>query len=345
MSKKDEMERVEKDEVLFVGIDLGTSKSAVSTSRGNKKWVESYVGWPKDFVARKLLGQRVLFGEDALNHRLSLQLCRPLEHGVIKEGTEKDEESVMELLGHLITLAEPKNSEKIYAVVGVPAEALKVNKSAIKKAVKKYSEKLIVVSDPFAVAFGLNALNNTMIIDIGAGTVDFCIMHGTLPSNDDQRALITAGDAVDQKLYDLLSEKHPEADFTLNMVRRYKEKFGFASKARKKAEVEILVHGKAVVHDISAEIRRACESILPPIAETAMEMIAAFDPEFQDKLRENIIVAGGGSQIAGIADYLTEAMSELGPCSITCVDDPVYGGSDGALALAMEMPEHYWEQL
>jgi rod shape-determining protein MreB and related proteins len=342
MSKKDEME---KQGVSFVGIDLGTSRSAVSTSRGNRKWVESYVGWPKDFVARKLLGQRVLFGEEALNHRLSLHLCRPLEHGVIKEGTEKDEESVMELLGHLISLAEPKNDEKVYAVVGVPAEALKVNKSAIKKAVKKYSEKLIVVSEPFAVAYGLNALNNAMVIDIGAGTVDFCIMHGSLPSDDDQRSLITAGDAVDQKLYDLLSEKFPEADFTLNMVRRFKETFGFVSNARKKAEVEILVHGKVVVHDISAEIRRACESILPAIAETAMEMIAAFDPEFQAKLRENIILAGGGSQIAGIGDYLKEQMSELAPCDITCVDDPLYCGSDGAVALAKDMPEQYWEQL
>jgi rod shape-determining protein MreB and related proteins len=342
MSRKDEMER---DGVFFVGIDLGTSRSAVSTSRGNRKWVESYVGWPKDFVARKLLGQRVLFGEEALNHRLSLHLCRPLEHGVIKGGTEKDEESVTELIGHLISLAEPNNGEKVYAVVGVPAEALKVNKTAIKKAVKKYSEKLIVVSEPFAVAYGLNALDNSMVIDIGAGTVDFCIMHGSMPSDDDQRSLITAGDAVDQKLYDLLSEKHPQADFTLNMVRRYKEKFGFVNIPRKRAEVEIPVHGKVVAHDISAEIERACESILSPIAETAMEMIAAFDPEFQAKLRENIILAGGGSQIAGIADYLKKAMSDIAPCEITCVDDPLYCGSDGAVALAKDMPEQYWEQL
>src|SRR4030042_2927172 len=118
---------VEKEGILFVGIDLGTSRSAVSTSRGNRKWIESYVGWPKDFVAKKLLGERVLFGEEALAHRLSLLLCRPLEHGVIREGTEKDEESVMELIGHLINLGEPRNGERIYTAVGVPAEALRVN--------------------------------------------------------------------------------------------------------------------------------------------------------------------------------------------------------------------------
>ena len=32
-----------------VGIDLGTSRSAIVASNGQRAWVESYVGWPKDF--------------------------------------------------------------------------------------------------------------------------------------------------------------------------------------------------------------------------------------------------------------------------------------------------------
>ena len=336
---------VQAEEVLFIGIDLGTSRSAVSTSRESRKWIESYVGWPKDFVATKLLGKRVLFGEAALAHRLSLLLCRPLEHGVIREGTEKDEESVMELIGHLIELAEPQGGDKIYTAIGVPAEALKVNKNAIRNAVKKYSEKLIVVSEPFAVAYGLDLLDNAMVIDIGAGTVDFCIMHGTVPSEEDQKSLLTAGDSVDQKLFDLLSDEYPDANFTLNMVRRYKEQFAFVGEMRRKAEVEIPVHGKMVVHDISREIRAACESIMPAIAEMAMGMIGKFDPEFQGKVREKIILAGGGSQIEGIQTYLEAALSELAPCKLTCVQEPLYCGSDGALALAREMPEEYWAHL
>ena len=340
-----EENETEKEETLFVGIDLGTSRSAVSTNRGNRKWIESYVGWPKDFVARKLLGERVLFGEEALLHRLSLILCRPLEHGVIREGTEKDEESVMELIGHLIRLAEPKDGDKIYTAIGVPAEALRVNKNAIRKAVMNYSEKLIVVSEPFAVAYGLNALDNAMVIDIGAGTVDFCIMHGAVPTEEEQKSLLTAGDSVDQKLFDLLSEQYPDANFTLTMVRRYKEKFAFVGNIQKKAEVEMTVQGKVVVNDISKEIKVACESIVPAMAEMAMGMIARFDPEFQAKVRSNIILAGGGSQIAGIKDYLKDAMSDLAPCEFTCVEEPLYCGSDGALALAQEMPEEYWAKL
>lgn len=335
----------EKEESLYVGIDLGTSRSAVSTSRGNRKWVESYVGWPKDFVARKLLGERVLFGEEALAHRLSLILCRPLEHGVIREGTEKNEESVMELIGHLIRLAEPKSGDKLYTAIGVPAEAQRVNKNAIRKALTNYSEKLIIVSEPFAVAYGLNALDNAMVIDIGAGTVDFCIMHGAVPTEDEEKSLLTAGDSVDQKLFDLLSEKYPDANFTLTMVRRYKEKFAFVGNIQKKAEVEVPVQGKMLKYDISKEIKVACESIVPAMAEMAMGMIARFDPEFQAKVRNNIVLAGGGSQIEGLKDYLREAMLELAPCEFTCVDEPLYCGSDGALALAQEMPEEYWAKL
>jgi rod shape-determining protein MreB len=333
------------DNVLYLGVDLGTSRSVVSASNGRREWVESYVGWPKDFVAQKMLGRPVLFGGEALQHRLSLNLYRPLESGVIREGTEQDEEAVMELIGHLVELAQAKAGERVFAAIGVPAEALKVNKLAIKQAVKKYADSLIVVSEPFSVAYGLGVLDNSMVIDIGAGTVDFCIMHGTMPGEDDQRSLFTAGDYVDSQLFNLLAEKYPQADFTLTMVQRYKEEFGFVGPPPQKVEIEVPVHGKFVVHDITVEMRRACESIMPSIAETAMDMIAKFDAEFQGKVRNNIILAGGGSQLKGIAAYLKEAFHEFEPCNFAVVDDPLYAGVDGALELAKDMPDEYWEKI
>ena len=200
MAKKVEVKAVE--EKMIVGIDLGTSRSAISASNGKKKWVESYVGWPKDFIAKKVVGAPILFGEEAVSHRLSLDLYRPLKNGVIKEGTARDEEAVKELIHYLISLVQTKkDAAKVRAVVGVPAESFKVNKVAIKKAVAEYAEALLVVSEPFAVAYGVNALDNAMVIDIGAGTVDFCIMHGTVPTEDDQRTVLTAGDYIDQQLY------------------------------------------------------------------------------------------------------------------------------------------------
>lgn len=333
------------DSTIHIGIDLGTSRSVISASNGKNEWVKSLVGWPKDFIAKKMLGKPVLFGDEAQEHRLSLELVRPLEHGVIKESTSRNEESVVKLLEHLMELAEVKPQQKVFAAVGVPAEALKVNKRAIKSALSGNVEKLIVVSEPFAVAYSMDALDNAMVIDIGAGTVDFCIMHGTMPTEEDQRSLTTAGDQIDLQLLNLLKERYPDADFTLNMVRKFKEKYAFVGQANNKVEVEVPVSGKMVKHDISAELQRACESIVPAIAETAMELIASFDPEYQERVRKNIILAGGGSQISGLQEHLKKAMSNIGDCQFILTEDPLNAGAKGGLGLAQDMPEEYWEKM
>ena len=335
-----------KKDILHIGIDLGTSRSAVSASNGQREWVESYVGWPKDFVAKKMLGERVLFGEEALEHRLSINLVRPLEYGVIRDGTERDEEAVRELIHYLVERVGAKEGEKVHAAVGVPAEALKVNKLAIRAAVKHYADALMVVSEPFAVAYGLEALNNALIIDIGAGTVDFCVMHGTMPGEEDQRSITTAGDQVDRQLRERLAEAFPQAAFSETSVRKYKEAHGFVKKnGRKSVKVEVPVAGKLTEHDITDQVRAACESILPPITETAVDLIAHYEPDFQEVLRKNIYVAGGGSQLEGIASALEASLEEYGPCKVTTVEDPLFAGADGALALAQDMPDEYWEDM
>jgi len=342
MKPKDEQKQ---DNVLFVGIDLGTSRSAISSSNGGREWIESYVGWPKDFIAEQVVGKPVLLGAEALQHRLSLDLCRPLERGIIKEGIESSERAVKEIIRHLVDLTKPEPGQRLNAVVGVPADSLKVNKLAIRKAVAESVHSLMVVSEPFAIAYGMNLLNNALIIDIGAGTVDFCIMHGTIPSEEDQKTIFTAGDYIDEQLFNSLIEKYPNSKFNKNMVRLFKEKFSFVREISDPIRVELPVNGKPVMHDIKDEIRRSCESILPAMVETTTEMIARFDPEFQTKIKDNIVLAGGGSLIRGLAEYVQDALKEYGPCKVTRVADPLFAGADGALKLAQDMPAKYWETL
>ncbi|GIV62123.1 MAG: rod shape-determining protein [Rhodothermaceae bacterium] len=332
-------------EILYVGVDLGTSRSAVSASNGKRQWVESYVGWPRDFVSRKLLGKPVLFGEEALKNRMALTLVRPLEYGVIRDGTAREEEAIRELVHHLMDLAEAAEGMAIYAAVGVPAEALKVNKLAIRDAVREFADSLMVVSEPFAVAYGLGALNNAMIIDIGAGTVDFCVMHGTMPGEEDQRTLTTAGDFIDRQLYDRLTEKYPNARLSLPFVRKLKEEHGFVGETQGKVTIKVPVEGKLVEYDVTEDVRHACERILPPIVETTIDLISRYEPEFQEQLRRNIYLAGGGSQIRGITTALEEALREYGSFKVSTVEDPLFAGADGALALARDMPEEYWEEM
>ncbi len=211
------------NETLCVGIDLGTSRSSVSASNGERHVVDSYVGWPVDMVARKVVQKPVLVGRDALDNRSMLDLRRPLERGVIREGSERDEEAVLELLRHLMALVglkqKGKSRPKVRAVVGVPAEAFRVSRQRLRGAMDGLADSVMLVSEPFAVAYGLEALLHAMIIDIGAGTTDLCIMQGRYPAEEDQRTLPDAGDAVDEQLSKVIRERHPEAQFSIHMIR------------------------------------------------------------------------------------------------------------------------------
>jgi rod shape-determining protein MreB len=338
-----------KDGVLNVGIDLGTSRSAISTSEDKKFVVESYVGWPADMVAKKVLKKKILIGEEALKNRVMLDLHRPLERGLIKEGSEKDLQAVRELLTYLLAQAGVKGRSKegtrVRAVVGVPAEAMRVNKQQLRNAMSGIVDSLMIVSEPFAVAYGLNALLHSLIVDIGAGTTDFCVMNGRFPTDEDQRTLTTAGDSVDEQLNTFISERYPEVNFSEHMVRDWKEKNAFVGEAEGRVRVTAPVKGKPTEIDITNEIRTACESLIPPVTETMLELVARVEPEYQAEVRSNVILCGGSGLIRGMDGALEAALGEFGGGKVQVVDDPIFVGSDGGLAIAQDAPEADWERI
>jgi len=335
-----------KEKVLSVGIDLGTSQSAIATSADARYVVDSYVGWPVDMVARKVVKKKVLIGAEALDNRSLLDLHRPLEQGLIKEGSEKDVAAVKEILGHLIGLAtQDAEGQKVRAVVGVPAETMRVNKQQLRQILKGTVDSLIIVSEPFAVAYGIDALLHTMIIDIGAGTTDFCVMRGRYPTEEDQRTLTKAGDSIDDLLGKLISERHPEVQFSEHMVRGWKEKHGFVGESKEKVVVKAPVHGKMQPLDITDALRTACESVVAPFSETMIDLLAAVDPEYQETVRQNVILSGRGSKIRGLAAELEKSLKELGGGSVRMVEDPVFAGAVGGLAIALDADESDWEKV
>jgi rod shape-determining protein MreB len=335
-------------EILNVGIDLGTSRSAISASNGERFVVDSYVGWPLDMVARKVLKRDVLIGHDAVANRTMLDLHRPLERGLLKEGSEKDVQAVRELLQHLLRLVGVNGKIKpsdVRAVVGVPAAALRTNKQYLRNSMKGIVDSLLIVSEPFAVAYGLDALLHTMIIDIGAGTTDFCVMKGRYPTEEDQRTLTLAGDSIDTQLLKLIEERYPQANVTVYMVREWKEKFSFVGEPTKPCIVTAPVKGVPTELDITAEMRAACETLLAPIVETMIDLLARVEPEFQERVRANIIVSGGGGLIRGLAEAIEASLANVGGGRVRAMEDPVFIGSDGGLALATDAPEGDWEKL
>jgi rod shape-determining protein MreB len=204
---------------------------------------------------------------------------------------------------------------------------------------------VLVVSEPFLVAYGMGIFGFAIIVDIGAGTLDICRMHGTLPDKEDQVTFSSAGNQIDEMFFRMLKEKIPNAHITPLIARRIKEKHAFVGQPKEKVVVDFIVGGSAVQHDITNEIRDACASIMPDILKSIKDLISGFDPEYQKDLRENIILAGCGSRISGLPLALDRDLSELGKVRIHLVEDPVYAGAVGGLKLAQDMPPSEWESI
>src|SRR5438034_6227263 len=79
------------EKAMLLGIDLGTSRSSIVSMNGTRKTIETYVGYAKDPVSRKMLKTDVIYGKHALDNRLAVDLFRPLEKGVVK-GTRDEAE-------------------------------------------------------------------------------------------------------------------------------------------------------------------------------------------------------------------------------------------------------------
>jgi rod shape-determining protein MreB len=300
-------------------------------------------------VARKKFGGRdVIYGQEAVENRMSLNLVRPLAGGSIKcrEGIDTDEmkKALCDLVEYVVSMAKVPKGSTIFSVIGAPAEASVQGRTTLLEAASNCVDSVIVCSEPFAVAYGLDFLDDTLVVDVGAGTTDLCRVHGTMPASEDQRTHEVAGDSIDQTLATLIKEKHPGAQFSINMLREFKEKYSSVSPNMDTADVVMPVAGKPVNFDITELVYEACYSIVPPTVEALHDLVATYDPEFQAKMRNNVLLGGGGSQIRGLGRAIEKALEEYGGGKVKTVEEPQYAGSNGALKIALDMPADYWKE-
>lgn len=341
---------------VFVGMDLGTFKTSVASSTGYRDVLPTAVGWPRDHVAKSLLGCDVVFGKDLAEHRLALDIVRPFEKGALKfvDGSAagmsdaqiaRHAMATKLVIEHAVRRVCPDRDRPIYGVIGVPARASMTNKKFIMEAASATFESVAIVSEPFTIAYGMNRLSDALIVDIGAGTIDLCPMYGTYTAEDQQVTISMGGDHVDDEFERLLKKHFPEAQVSRNMLREIKERFGFVSDIGEPAHVTLTVDGKPRTFDVSEPLKAACRSIVEPIVQAVRGLIGRFDPEFQQRLRGNIILGGGGSQLRGLDRLVEDSLKDYGGAKVSRVNDPNYAGAVGALRLAMGMPRDGWTQL
>jgi rod shape-determining protein MreB len=130
------------------------------------------------------------------------------------------------------------------------------------------------------------------------------------------------------------------------MVKEIKERHSCVGDFMDVVTVQLPVNGKPTQFDITDAMRQACRSIIPPMVEGLGKLIGTFDPEFQDRLKDRVLLAGGGSCIKGLDAAIEAHMQKsLGSGKVIRVEEAMYGGSNGALKIAHDMPAEYWEKL
>lgn len=341
---------------VFVGMDLGTFKTSVASSVGYRDALQTAVGWPKDHIARTLLGRDVVFGKDLIEHRLALDVVRPFEKGALKyvDGksagmsdaqVQKHALATRLVIEYAVNLVRRETGHPVCGVIGVPSRASVKNKKFIVDAAHEVFDAVAVVSEPFTIAYGMNRLHDALVIDIGAGTIDICPIYGVYPAEEEQITLPMGGDVIDEAFEARLKQRYPEVQFSRNMVREIKERHGFVHDVNETAVVELPVDGKPRKVDVSEPLKAACRTVVQPIVDAVRQLVGKFDPEFQQRLRQNIILGGGGSQLKGLDRMIENGLAEYGGAKVTRVPDATYAGAVGALKLAMAMPADGWSRL
>lgn len=345
-----------KKKPFCVGMDLGTFKTSVIASNGNRAVAQSIVGFPKDHIARAALGRDVLFGSEVLDKRLSLDYVRPFQNGGLKyldpaeagvsgELVDLHKDAARLLINHVVSLVAPPKDTPVFGVIGVPSRASIKNKRFIIEAASQAFDAVIVVAEPFAVAYGMNLLVDALVVDIGAGTTDLCPMYGSYPTDEDQMTVPVGGSHVDEEFIRLMKEAYPNIPLSLRMAQQIKEKHGFVGEALEQVCVPLRVGGLPQQVDVTAPLQAACKILVEPVIEAIKSLIGDFDPEFQTSLLGNILLCGGSSQIQGFEKVIRKALEPYGACEVTRSNDCMFAVAAGALRLGMNMPQDHWNEL
>ena len=349
---------------LHIGLDLGTLQSFI-VDKLNKPGsdevtgtlVPTIVGYPEDGILSGILpgNSKMLHGEEAISNELHLRLVHPLSDGVVN-----DLDATKSFLKYLRGKVDPDFKREVLCVIGIPAVADADAKENLKKAAKGAFDGILFIPEPFLAALGMrdedrlqdpdykDPVSNSLFVDIGAGTTDFCIVQGYFPKQEDLLSIPFAGNEVDVLLDRAIREEFPEVDVPLTMIRKFKESYSYVGESESGARVKIPVGGKPRKIEIGKQVGESCNQLLQELFESIKKVIAMASPQSVFSLLQNIILTGGGSRIRNIDQELQRLLADDG------YEDPEVTVSSreikpfvaiGALKVAKAAREDQWVRL
>jgi rod shape-determining protein MreB len=326
---------------LDIGIDLGTANTLVNV-RGKGIVINepSWVAMEKKSRRPIAIGAeaKAMVGRTPAN----VVAIRPLRDGVIAEF-----EITEAMLEYFIGKAHEQSVVPVprpRVVIGVPSGATEVEKRAVyDAAMSAGAREAHLIEEPTAAALGamlpLSEVQGSMIIDIGGGTTELAIfsMGGVVVS----RSLRVAGDEMDQDIMAYVRNK-----YNLLIGERMAEqaKISIGSAYPQKRERTATLRGRNLVTGLpeaieisSVEIREALSNSVRIIVETARDALDETPPELvADLMETGIALAGGGSQLLGLAERLSNDLR----MRVWVAEDPMTCVARGAGKILEDLEYH-----
>jgi len=312
---------------LDIGIDLGTANTLVYV-RG-KGIVINEPSW---VAIDRNSGKVLAIGSEAKEMvgrtPANIVAIRPLRDGVISEF-----EVTEAMLDYFIKKAHSQMLlpfPRPRVVVGIPSGVTEVEKRAVYDAsISAGAREAFLIEEPMAAAIGaglpVTEARGSMVVDIGGGTTEvgvFCL-GGIVVS----RSLRIAGDEMDEDIMQYARQKY-NLFIGERMAERTKIAIGSAYPLSE--EMTMALRGRNLVTGLpeevevsSIEIREALGGSVSIIVDQVRDTLDETPPELiADLMETGICLAGGGSQLKGLADRITEETNMrawVAQDSMTCV--------------------------
>ena len=312
---------------LDVGIDLGTANTLVYV-RGKgivinePSWVAIEQG------TRKVLAIGSEAKEMVGRTPSNIVAIRPLRDGVISEFdvTEAMLDYFIKRAHSHLLLPAPRPR----VVVGIPSGVTEVEKRAVyDAAISAGAREAFLIEEPMAAAIGaglpVTEARDSMVVDIGGGTTEvgiFCL-GGIVVS----RSLRIAGDEMDEDIMQYARQK-----YNLYIGERMAErtKIAIGSAYPLSEEMTMTLRGRNLVTGLpeavevsSIEVREALSGSVGIIVDLIRDTLDETPPELiADLMEVGICLAGGGSQLKGLAERVTDEANMrawVAPDAMTCV--------------------------
>ena len=312
---------------LDVGIDLGTANTLVYV-RGKgivinePSWVAIEQG------SRKVLAIGSEAKEMVGRTPSNIVAIRPLRDGVISEFdvTEAMLDYFIKRAHSHLLLPAPRPR----VVVGIPSGVTEVEKRAVyDAAISAGAREAFLIEEPMAAAIGaglpVTEARGSMVVDIGGGTTEvgiFCL-GGIVVS----RSLRIAGDEMDEDIMQYARQK-----YNLYIGERMAErtKIAIGSAYPLSEEMTMTLRGRNLVTGLpeavevsSIEVREALSGSVGIIVDLIRDTLDETPPELiADLMEVGICLAGGGSQLKGLAERVTDEANMrawVAPDAMTCV--------------------------